>query len=181
VASKPVVTQHLYESDFALWLQEQALALKERRAGALDWDNLAEEIEGLVRSDRRALRSFLRNALLHMLELAYWQTAREHNQRQWRDHLMNARDGMTGIIEDSPSLEHYLGEIFDDSYQYARRRAEERIRRQLPDKCEWTLAQIRDDTFLSRPSYGSQENETEVRALDLIEVDQSNARTGKSG
>jgi Domain of unknown function DUF29 len=37
----------LYESDFALWLEEQARALKERHAAALGWDNLAEEIEGL--------------------------------------------------------------------------------------------------------------------------------------
>jgi Domain of unknown function DUF29 len=87
-----------------------------------------------------------------MLELAYWETGHERNQHQWRDHLMNARDGMTGIIEDSPSLEHYLAEIFDDSYQYARRRAEERIRRQLPDKGEWTLTQIRDDTFYPSPA-----------------------------
>jgi uncharacterized protein DUF29 len=155
VATKPAATCQLYESDFALWLEDQAVALKERRATALDWDNLAEEIEGLVRSDRRALRSFLRNALLHMLELAYWEVERERNQRQWREHLMNARDGMVGIIEDSPSLEKYLAEVFDDSYQYARRRAEDKIGRPLPNESEWTLEQIRDDTFYPDPAVPS--------------------------
>ncbi|MBV8360866.1 MAG: DUF29 domain-containing protein, partial [Deltaproteobacteria bacterium] len=136
----------------ALWLEEQARALKERRAAALDWDNLAEEIEGLVRSDRRALKSFLQNAFLHMLELAYWEAERERNQRQWRDHLINARDGITTIIEDSPSLKNYLAEILDSSYQHARRRAENRIGRHLPEKCVWTLAQVRDDSFYSDPA-----------------------------
>jgi hypothetical protein len=155
VATKPAATHQLYESDFALWLEDQAAALKERRAAALDWDNLAEEIEGLLRRDRRALRRFLRNTLLDMLELAYWEVERERNQRQWREHLMNARDGMVSIIEDSPSLENYLAEIFDESYQYARRRAEDKIGRPLPDKSEWTLAQIRDDTFYPDPATSS--------------------------
>ncbi|MBV8359495.1 MAG: DUF29 domain-containing protein [Deltaproteobacteria bacterium] len=97
MARKPVITRQLYECDFALWLDEQAQALKERRAAALDWDNLAEEIEGLARSDRRALRSYLENALLHMLELAYWDAERERNQRQWRLHLKSARREMAVI------------------------------------------------------------------------------------
>jgi len=97
VARKPVVTRQLYQGDFALWLDEQAQALKERHAAALDWDNLAEEIEGLARSDRRALNSYLESALLHMLELAYWDAERERNHWQWRLHLKNARRGMAVI------------------------------------------------------------------------------------
>jgi hypothetical protein len=147
VATIPAATQELYESDFALWLEEQAHALRERRSAALDWDNLAEEIEGLVRSDRRALKSFLQNALQHMLELAYWESERERNQRQWRVHLNNARDGIADIIEDSPSLENYLAEILDVTYERARREAETLIGRQLPVGCEWTLEQIRDGAF----------------------------------
>jgi hypothetical protein len=98
VAVKAAPTEQLYEKDFALWLEEQALALKERRAAELDWDNLAAEIEGLVRSDRRALKSFLRNALLHLLELAYSDSERDRNQRQWRLHLVNARTEMLAIV-----------------------------------------------------------------------------------
>ncbi|MBV8452361.1 MAG: DUF29 domain-containing protein [Deltaproteobacteria bacterium] len=151
MTTKPAATQQLYESDFALWLEEQALALKERRAAALDWDNLAEEIEGLVRSDRRALKSFLQNALMHMLELAYWEAERERNQRQCRIHLINARDEITNIIEDSPSLKNYLAEILDVTYERARREAETLIGRPLPEKCEWTLDQVRNDSFYPGP------------------------------
>jgi hypothetical protein len=39
-----------------------------------------------------------------MLELAYWEAEWEHNQRQWCLDLINARDGITNIIDDSPSL-----------------------------------------------------------------------------
>jgi hypothetical protein len=147
VARKPVTTRQLYECDFALWLDEQARALREHRAAALDWDNLAEEIEGLVRSDRRALKSYLENALLHMLELAYWDAERERNQRQWRLHLKNARRGMAVLLEDSPSLARYLADIFDHSYQAARGDAEILIEGELPQNCEWTLEQVRNDDF----------------------------------
>jgi len=153
VARKPVVTRQLYESDFAIWLDEQARALKERRAAALDWANLAEEIEGLARSDRRALRSYLENALLHMLELAYWDAERELNQRQWHLHLKNARRGMAVILEDSPSMASYLADTFERGYQAARGDAETLIGRQLPENCEWTLEQVRNDDFYpSTPS-----------------------------
>jgi hypothetical protein len=152
VATKPAATQQLYDSDFALWLDEQARALKERCAAALDWDNLAEEIEGLARSDRRALRSYLQNALLHLLELAYWDAERERNQRQWRQHLINARNAMAIILEDSPSLERYLAEVFGRTYEVARREAENLIGLPLPQNCEWTLQQVRDDTFYPEPA-----------------------------
>ena len=147
MATKPAATKQLYECDFALWLEEQAGALKERRAGALDWENLAEEIEGLARSDRRALRSYLENALLQLLQLAHWDAERERNERQWRLHLINARSGMARLLEDSPSLGRHLVDIFNASYQIARRQAETLIGVQLPQKCEWTLAEVRNDSF----------------------------------
>jgi hypothetical protein len=104
----------------------------------------------LVRSDRRALKSFLQNALVHMLELAYWESERERN-RQWRVHLINARDGIANIIEDSPSLKNYLADIVDVTYERARREAETLIGHELPKKCQWTLEQVRDDTFYPEP------------------------------
>ena len=46
-----------YEKDFADWAKQQATALRTGQVDALDLENLAEEIEGLVRSDKRALAS----------------------------------------------------------------------------------------------------------------------------
>ena len=57
----------LYERDYYTWAVEQAHALKEHRTEALDWKNLAEEVEGLGRSERRELRSRLKVLLAHLL------------------------------------------------------------------------------------------------------------------
>src|SRR5689334_20307982 len=103
MAPKAAAKQDIYNTDFALWLEEQAQALKQRCSAALDWDSLAEEVEGLARSDRRAIKSFLRNVLLHMLELAYWDSERARDHRQWRQHLINARAEMMAVLEDSPA------------------------------------------------------------------------------
>ena len=140
--------QSLYDHDFALWATEQAQALKERRTAALDWENLAEEVEALARNDRRAIRSYLKNALLHMLKLTYWAAERERNESQWREHLINACDGVAEIIEDSPSLRSYPAEVFATAYSAARRRAARLIGRQdLPQACPWTLNQVLDESF----------------------------------
>ena len=44
-----------YDTDFYAWTQTQATALRAKESKTLDWDHLAEEIESLGRSDRRAI------------------------------------------------------------------------------------------------------------------------------
>jgi len=63
----------LYERDYYAWTKAQAAALRARRSGAnaLDYDNLAEEVETLGRSERRACLSQIDNILTHFLKLAY--------------------------------------------------------------------------------------------------------------
>jgi hypothetical protein len=59
----------LYDRDFVLWTEQQA-ATPRRAKGSnmpLDWENLAEEIESLGKSDRRALSSQIRRILHHLL------------------------------------------------------------------------------------------------------------------
>jgi hypothetical protein len=69
----------LYDEDFVRWTEEQAAALRRAKslppAGTrgsnllLDWENLAEEIESLGKSDRRELRSQITRVLRHLLKL----------------------------------------------------------------------------------------------------------------
>ena len=65
----------LYEEDFARWTEQQSSALREAAGiGAdlpLDWENLAEEIESLGRSQRSELRSRLAVILEHLMKLEH--------------------------------------------------------------------------------------------------------------
>jgi hypothetical protein len=45
----------LYDTDFYQWTQTQAAALRQKDFAALDLANLAEEIDSLGKSDRRAI------------------------------------------------------------------------------------------------------------------------------
>ena len=58
----------LYEHDFFKWTVTQAQELRRTRPHGLDWENMAEEIEGLGRSDRRSIESNLSVVLLHLLK-----------------------------------------------------------------------------------------------------------------
>jgi len=44
----------------------------------------------------------------------------EYNQRGWKNEIRNFRRAIKRIIADSPSLQPYLIEIFDNSFQEAR-------------------------------------------------------------
>ena len=61
----------LYEQDFFLWTKEQGAALRLVKNSnlPLDWENLAEVIASLGKSDRRELRSQIRRILRHLLKL----------------------------------------------------------------------------------------------------------------
>src|SRR5439155_1413468 len=62
----------LYDRDFFLWTQEQATALRAVKDSnlPLDWDNLAEAIESLGKSDRRPSRFSATGSPRHRAEVA---------------------------------------------------------------------------------------------------------------
>jgi hypothetical protein len=102
----------LYDEDFVRWTEEQAAALRRakslpaartRRSNLpLDWENLAEEIESLGKSDRRELRSQITRILRHLLKLEVSPAAEP--RAGWRATIDEARTEIEGLLEDSPSL-----------------------------------------------------------------------------
>lgn len=106
-------TDTLYETDFALWAEQQGEELR-RAAGQrsnlpLDWDNLAEEIESLGRSQRSQVKSLVRNILVHLIKLAY--SPATPNWFGWETEVSLFRAQLEGVIEDSPSLRPSLPDV----------------------------------------------------------------------
>jgi hypothetical protein len=110
----------LYERDFYAWLQDQAEKLRARSHDALDWDNLAEEIECVGRSEKRELENRL-GVLVH--QLLKWQFQPGRRSESWRISIGEQRIWIPGIIKSSPSLKPYLVEVFADAYEDGRRQA----------------------------------------------------------
>ncbi len=67
----------LYEKDIVAWSEQQAELLRRRSANALDWDNLAEEIEDVGKSQTQRVASLLVQALRHMLKAMAWPDYRD--------------------------------------------------------------------------------------------------------
>jgi Domain of unknown function DUF29 len=87
------MTADLYDTDILLWAEAQADALRRRSPNALDWDNLAEEIEAVGRSQLHAVQSHIIQALLHDLKAEAWPLSRDadHWRAEARGHRSDAR------------------------------------------------------------------------------------------
>ena len=110
----------LYEKDYYLWIEKTISLLENHQFSDLDLDNLIEEISDMGKSQRQSLKSYLTRLLEHLLKLVYWQSELEYNQRGWKNEIRNFRRAIKRIIADSPSLQPYLIEIFNNSFQEAR-------------------------------------------------------------
>ncbi|MFZ4406071.1 MAG: DUF29 domain-containing protein [Paracraurococcus sp.] len=113
----------LYERDFYAWTQDQAEMLRawpeKLRPNALDIAHLAEEIEDLGGSQRRAVKSFVRQILVHLLKTRFHpdQSPRGH----WRDEIGNFRAQLDDIFTQSPSLRAHRAELASTEWQRAAR------------------------------------------------------------
>ena len=87
----------LYEDDILLWSEHQAEALRRRAANEIDWENVAEEIAAVGRSERNAVESHLVQALLHDLMAEGWPRSRDvpHWRAEARGHRDDARRHFT--------------------------------------------------------------------------------------
>jgi Domain of unknown function DUF29 len=70
------------DEDFLAWTGQQAALVRAGRLDELDLDNLAEELDGMSRSEWGELENRREILLMHMLKLDY-QPARR--SRSWKD------------------------------------------------------------------------------------------------
>jgi hypothetical protein len=111
----------LYDQDYASWLEKTIEKLKQKNFSVLDLENLIEELESMGRSEKHALKSLLTRLLKHLLKLAYWESEKDYNRREWEGEITNFRIQINNLLEDSPSLRAYLETVFDKSYKDARK------------------------------------------------------------
>ncbi|HEX5328061.1 MAG TPA: DUF29 domain-containing protein [Acetobacteraceae bacterium] len=124
------MAKSLYDQDTVLWSAEQARAIRDAAAARIntpapiDWDNVAEEIESLGRSERSALRSRIQVVVEHLLKL---QVSPAELPRG--DRIATVRTQRTRIelvLDDSPSL-----------------------RREVPGMLAWAIPRARRDVAAS--------------------------------
>lgn len=141
-----------YDEDFVLWLDHQAKLLRQGRVHELDLENLAEEVEDIGWSERRAVRSTLGIILIHLLKHQF-QTSRR--SRSWIDTLLEHRGRLVKDFSTSRSLELHAEAELADLYRLARKRAAVQTRLPVgdfPETCPYTLAQVLDEDFFPEGS-----------------------------
>ncbi|MFN7502222.1 MAG: DUF29 domain-containing protein [Dolichospermum sp.] len=141
--------QALYEQDFYLWTKAIVQHLKENRFNDIDIPNLIAEIESMGKSEKRELKSRLIVLLIHLIK---WQYQQEKRSESWRSTITEQRICIEALLEDSPSLQPLLIEIFADCYEKARSKASEETGIKLnffPQESPFTLDETLNAYFLN--------------------------------
>jgi hypothetical protein len=103
----------LYDEDFFLWSKAQGEALRAAARSAtnqpIDWENVAEEIESLGRSDKRELSSQLGRIIEHLLKLQF--SLAVEPRMGWIGSIGDARNEIERLLEDSPSLRREIDAV----------------------------------------------------------------------
>ena len=131
-----------YEADGVGWAEAQAAALLARRVDLLDWENLAEEVADVARSERDKLQSALRLVIMHLLK---WDHQAAKRSRSWWTTIANQRDHAGQRLAENPSLRPRLAAIIAAGYRTARRDAASEMDvsvASLPAECPYSFDEI---------------------------------------
>ena len=111
----------IYEADFHAWSVQQTQALRQRDLEALDWENVAEEIESLGREQGNAWVSLCGRVIEHMLKIEHCE-GDEHLAHRDAE-IQRWRLQMADRLRDNPSLTGSYREIFGRAWDRGRRDA----------------------------------------------------------
>jgi hypothetical protein len=136
-----------YAEDFYGWLNTTAQLLRNRELSNVDFENIAEELESMGKSEKRELASRLTVLLVHLLK---WQYQPENRSRSWENTIKIQRIEIEELLEESPSLHYEVERVIDTAYRKARIGAEEETgidQRHFPTTCPYAFEQLRDDEY----------------------------------
>ncbi len=136
-----------YDTDAYTWALAQADALRRRSSNELDWDNLAEEIESVGKSQAAELRSRYITLLMHLLKWAYQP---ERRSRSWRNTITRERREIVRHLDGNPGLKPQRDELLGSAYGTARIDASTETdlpQETFPETNPFTLAEAMDEEF----------------------------------
>lgn len=147
-----------FDADYYLWALDQARHLramgKLRPNAPIDWDLLAEEVEELARSDRRACDSYVEQIVAHLLKLEYSRISEARGH--WRGEIATFRAALEKTV--TPSIERALRDELVRRLRNGRKLAIERlvedeagIADRMPEQPPYTFEQIAGDWLPVRP------------------------------
>ncbi|MFB1487609.1 MULTISPECIES: DUF29 domain-containing protein [unclassified Thiocapsa] len=154
------MSQTLYDRDLYDWSMQTARLLREGRYAEIDTLHLAEEVESMGKSERRALEHRLVVLLVHLLK---WEHQPEQRSKSWQRTLIEQRKQVAKLLNDSPSLRPRLTDLLVDAYESAVRWAADETgmdESELPQSCPYRSEQVID------PSFFPGSNETEATGHD---------------
>jgi uncharacterized protein DUF29 len=114
----------LYRRDFHAWAQQQAALLRRRADGALvndaalDWSNIAEEIETLGRSEESTLSSMIGTIIEHLMKLEA--SPATDPRRGWMETVGRSRINIAKHLKKNPGLRSSMPTVVEEEIPYAR-------------------------------------------------------------
>lgn len=133
--------------DFYTWALETAFAIRRGRFDGIDWEAIAEELEDMGRSERRALEHRIEILLAHLLKWCYQPQCRSTS---WTGTIKEQRRKAARLLRQNPGLQPLLAELIPESYESARALAERDTgidERNFPTACPWAVELILDEDF----------------------------------
>ena len=135
-----------YEADILEWSEHQATLLRRIASGELvnsaelDWPNIAEEIESVGRSERRACESHLALALVHDLKAEAWPLSRD--VAHWRAEARHHRNEALAACTPSMRSKIDMGELYRRALSELPDKMDGQAPVPLPEQCPVTLDEL---------------------------------------
>lgn len=111
-----MAAKDLYDRDFFQWATVNADLLRAGRFAEADIDHIAEEVEDMGKSQRRALESRLEVLLAHLLK---WQFQPGGRNSSWRATIRLQRSKIHKLLREMPSLHKIAPQELPEAYENA--------------------------------------------------------------
>jgi hypothetical protein len=137
----------LYQLDYLAWYETTLEQLKDKNLANLDVESLTEVLENLVRDVKRSGESYLKQIIIHLLLIQYWD-GQTINHRHWASEIVNFRSELETDM--TTNLRRHLEKQIDKLYQKAVRYVVIKTgldKTNFPDECPYSLEQLLNDNW----------------------------------
>ncbi len=137
----------LYNEDYLAWYEATLKQIKNRNLTALDLETLTEVLENLVRDIKRSGESYLKQIIVHLLLIEYWDSEKI-NHRHWASEITNFRDELETDMTTNlrKHIEKERHNLYHKSVKYVviKTGLNKSI---FPNQCPYTLEQLLNENW----------------------------------